>query len=531
MEFVKPLKIDPTGRTTRLWSLIHPVRHSCLRLRALLNNKRLVHAIAALASAFVFCSNAIAQPSSKESFYRITFDDTPVGFEYVRLDEIEGTQPRAMACYRRTQLNLKRMGQDLTLRASLWTEQTSSGQLLNFTLQRQSGSGSLLERSGEFITQTGAYQIREIQSGTRREYDLRSEGILYSPIFSSWLPERALSTNGRSMTPVLFPETAGISNIIIERKLARRVRLDDRSYVDTTRIHFYPESDPTMSTTLLAAADFRVIRQEKVQLGGILAIDLSSAEAAISSVAVKSLDLDSQAIIPLDRLITASTTREQLVLELNVDKGFLGPIPSSTLQQVDAVDSQTVRLTLTHAARTGTQHKQFVQNTEALAATRWMPVNDPILQRFAAIGAGGESEPYLVCQRLAAFTHAKLNRSAFSTEIVPADQVAKSLRGDCTEHAVFLATLIRIRGIPARVASGLCYTSQQYGFSGHMWVEALIDGQWLPFDSTADLEGFETTRIKLADSEMPDTVTSGVSLFLPIMNLAGRAKVRVISAD
>ena len=64
-----------------------------------------------------------------------------------------------------------------------------------------------------------------------------------------------------------------------------------------------------------------------------------------------------------------------------------------------------------------------------------------------------------------------------------------------------------------------------------MWVEALIDGQWLPFDSTAGLEGFGTTRIKLADSEMPDTVTSGVSLFLPIMNLAGRAKVRVISAD
>ena len=212
MEFVKPLKIGTNPRTTKLRSLIHPVRHNCLCLRALLNNKRLVHAIAALASAFVFCSNAIAQPASKESFYRITFDDTPVGFEYVRIDEIEGTQPRAMACYRRTQLNLKRMGQDLTLRASLWTEQTSSGQLLNFTLQRQSGSGSLLERSGEFIAQTGAYQIREIQSGTRREYELRSEGILYSPIFSSWLPERALSTNGRSMTPVLFPETAGISN-------------------------------------------------------------------------------------------------------------------------------------------------------------------------------------------------------------------------------------------------------------------------------------------------------------------------------
>ena len=77
--------------------------------------------------------------------------------------------------------------------------------------------------------------------------------------------------------------------------------------------------------------------------------------------------------------------------------------------------------------------------------------------------------------------------------------------------------------------SGLVHTNQQYGFTGHMWVEALIEGQWIPFDSTTGLEGIGTTHLKLHDSELPDSLISGVSLFLPVLELAGRTKVHVVS--
>lgn len=492
---------------------------------------RFVCGIVAAVALVGICSESFAQSHARESFYRITFDDKPVGYEHVRVHAIDGRQPPVLMCYRKTQLNLRRLGQDLTLQASLWTEQTTDGKLLNFALQRTDGQDAALQRSGVFVPEQGLYRIQENQTATRREYELQSDGIFYSPIFSTWLPSHVFAAKRRAVFPVLFPETAGASGIVAEKKQPRRFQKEDRTYVTATRVLFYPEADPTMSTTLLVSDDFSVLRQEKIQLGGVLAISLTTADVALAAVANKSLDLDSQAIIPIDRQIAASTTREQLILDLTVGTGFLDAVPESSFQKVEVIGDKSIRITLTRPEVNGggIQHGP-VLNRNKPTSTRWMPLDDPVLQRFAAIAAGSETDPYTVSRRLEAFAQAKLNRSAFSTEILSADQVARTLRGDCTEHAVFLAALMRLNGIQSRVVSGLAYTNQQYGFSGHMWVEALIDGNWFPFDSTSASGGVGTTHIKLADSEMPDTLVSGVSLFLPVLNLAGRAEIHVISA-
>ncbi len=58
------------------------------------------------------------------------------------------------------------------------------------------------------------------------------------------------------------------------------------------------------------------------------------------------------------------------------------------------------------------------------------------------------------------------------------------MRGDCTEHAVMLAAMMRASGIPSRVVIGLTYSDQASAMIGHMWTEAWIDGHWIPYDST-----------------------------------------------
>jgi transglutaminase-like putative cysteine protease len=148
---------------------------------------------------------------------------------------------------------------------------------------------------------------------------------------------------------------------------------------------------------------------------------------------------------------------------------------------------------------------------------------------MAAIASAGQTDPRDVCRRLATYVHSKMQHSPFSTSLSSADEVARTRRGDCTEHAVLLAALMRIRGIPSRVVSGLVHTKQLLGFSGHMWVEAFVDGVWIPFDSTIGFGESGATHLKLADSEMPDTMNSGISLFLPVLDLAGRAEIKIVS--
>jgi hypothetical protein len=83
---------------------------------------------------------------------------------------------------------------------------------------------------------------------------------------------------------------------------------------------------------------------------------------------------------------------------------------------------------------------------------------------------------------------------------VDAAQALRDRDGDCTEYAVLLAAAMRARGIPARIAVGMVYSSRFAGrrdvFAPHSWVQAWDGTRWRSYD--AALEGFDATHVALA---------------------------------
>lgn len=76
-----------------------------------------------------------------------------------------------------------------------------------------------------------------------------------------------------------------------------------------------------------------------------------------------------------------------------------------------------------------------------------------------------------------------------STAFASASEVARTKAGDCSEHGVLLAALLRADGIPARVVHGLVYVpgfgkKKQGAFGWHMWTQAMIEGNWVDVDAT-----------------------------------------------
>jgi transglutaminase-like putative cysteine protease len=71
---------------------------------------------------------------------------------------------------------------------------------------------------------------------------------------------------------------------------------------------------------------------------------------------------------------------------------------------------------------------------------------------------------------------------------VPAPQVYRMRRGDCTEHSVLAVALLRRIGIPARAIMGMYLADEFLGkknvFVYHMWVEAWWKGNWRTVDAT-----------------------------------------------
>jgi hypothetical protein len=93
--------------------------------------------------------------------------------------------------------------------------------------------------------------------------------------------------------------------------------------------------------------------------------------------------------------------------------------------------------------------------------------------------------------------------------LASASEVAETGRGDCTEHAVLLAGMLRAAGVPSRTASGLIYVDEALGrknvFGYHMWTQAWLDGRWVDLDATLGPgTPFDAAHIALSYSAMAD---------------------------
>ncbi len=133
--------------------------------------------------------------------------------------------------------------------------------------------------------------------------------------------------------------------------------------------------------------------------------------------------------------------------------------------------------------------------------------------------------------RLTALVRNRITAKNLDTGFATASEVARTLSGDCTEHAVLLAALLRADGIPSRVVSGLVYLERFAGardvFGYHMWTEALIDGRWVDLDAAlpGEVDGFDATHVALAVSALdgPEAAAD----FVPLVGLIGRLHIAV----
>lgn len=70
--------------------------------------------------------------------------------------------------------------------------------------------------------------------------------------------------------------------------------------------------------------------------------------------------------------------------------------------------------------------------------------------------------------------------------------------GDCTEHTQLFNALAQVLGYETRTVNGLVYLGdKERGFAGHQWSEVLVDGYWISFDPTWNINSLTATHIRL----------------------------------
>ena len=156
--------------------------------------------------------------------------------------------------------------------------------------------------------------------------------------------------------------------------------------------------------------------------------------------------------------------------------------------------------------------------------------DDARVKALAAKAVGRETDPWKKALAIEQWVNRNM-RGSDQESMATADNIAKTLKGDCSEYAMLMAAMCRAQGIPSRTATGLIYTNnRKLGpcFSFHMWTEVLINDEWLALDATLGRGFVGATHIKIAGQSWHKTRT--LAPMLPVIRVLGKIRIEVVEA-
>lgn len=373
----------------------------------------------------------------------------------------------------------------------------------------------------------GAEGVRWISETDGR----RTEKTLPMPE-GSWLPPAAASRYTRSrlaaeaeeitvrtidplngLEPVLttrsgfVPETMAVLGRHVDA-----IRCDTRSsvYPDSTGIE-YIDTEGTL------------LRSELVL--GAMTITVIAADEQLAKSDLDPPELMASLFISPDRAIRDPYTKKRGVYILRATSGTLPDIPAVGSQTVQRIDPGAVRIqrSLDDGPAVDVADDEIAACS---ASSAMISCEDPrVIELKDAALAAGPDAPAARAEVLRRFVHRHIRSKDLSVGFASAAETARTREGDCTEHGVLLAAMLRADGIPARVVSGLIYADRFAGgrdiFGYHMWAQAL-----LPIDPRRPDAGHRWVDL---DATLPDHLpVTATHIALGVHTLAGDSRANAL---
>jgi transglutaminase-like putative cysteine protease len=201
---------------------------------------------------------------------------------------------------------------------------------------------------------------------------------------------------------------------------------------------------------------------------------------------------------------------------VRISAGELPEPPGSAYQSAVVLDGRSARVTID--TRTPVAAGE-VDRGAFLAPTTFADADDELVRELTDGAAAGAEGDTAKAEALRRFVFAHIGDKNLGTAFATASETARTRKGDCTEHGVLLAAMLRAAGIPSRVAVGVVYVDRFAGernvFGYHMWTQALLETDagpaWVDLDATLDEHrAFDATHIAFAVSGLGegDTISS-----------------------
>ncbi len=463
---------------------------------------------------------------SRDDWFAISIADVPCGWMHEKVaataDRIETTNEM--------RLTVGRAGSQTTISVMWRFDEQLNGTPIACTVE-QSSAGELSQTSYRFTKDHIDVTERAAGRTTTREMPLPAGAWLTPAQVEKTLTATRCSAATRVEYRTVDP-AAGLT--IVEITSVRVTEVAGEAA--TARWKTKNSAVPMETFEEIDRAGQVVSSRTKMAIGDMVA--LRSSERDAKSCALSGgLDVIDRSIVSLARPQPALLTSNRARLAVqSIDESAI-VLPNCASQQIEVNPAGGIFVDL-QVARSSAATAAEVADRRYLASTILIDAADPAVHALALRGlaSAGLAESSPAAARAEA-TRALVMRfiihKDLATAFAGASAVVQSRAGDCSEHAILLAALLRTQGIPSRVASGLVYADEFAGkrgvFAWHMWTQALIDGGWIDLDATLERRGFHPGHLLIATSAQDDAQLD--SDFSGLLATIGNIKIEVVHVD
>jgi hypothetical protein len=244
------------------------------------------------------------------------------------------------------------------------------------------------------------------------------------------------------------------------------------------------------------------------------------------------LDLGISQLVRLKKRISRAHETRSAVYRITVkgDKDAASAFAEDSRQTIKNAKGDTFELHIkaSRGPREGKDEGKVKE--EYLKSNYFINCDNRRVKGHAREAVGPEKDPWKKALRIERWVHK--NMTVVNDEgLATADHVAKTLEGDCTEHAMLAAAMCRAQDIPSRTAVGLVYADTRRGpaMGFHMWTEVWVKGQWMPIDATLGRGYVGAAHIKILDHSWYDT--RNLTPLLPFLRVVGKLTIEVVKVN
>jgi hypothetical protein len=427
-----------------------------------------------------------------------------------------------------THLTIKRFGQSLVIETRQEEEELPDGDLHSFTYEVKNPPAAPTHTVGHV---QGNYLVGESTvAGTAREFTLPWNAGTKSGAYVDRYPHLHPLKPGDGITlRVFLPEQMQVSDVRLRAMRHEKIAGFDGNRRSLLRVSTVESIMPQSPIDVYLDEQGEPVVSTTEMLGQTLTTYTVPAEVALKEIAGEGLDIAVNTLVKTTAIPRAHSTARAVYRVKMKGEDPTPFFPSDAYQKVVRVGPDECEITV-HNLRPTTSNRSIRFDRQYLDPSQFLQSNDREVLIHVDRAARNLVEPSKIAVAMERYVGREVKKKDFSTALASAAEVARTLEGDCTEHAVLLAAMLRARNVPSKIVVGIVYVEPLSSFCGHMWVEALLGDHWVPLDPIFGNgeAGIGAAHIELGEASFSDKGPVPAACFLPLVRVLGRIELTVV---